>query len=370
MKKWIAYLLCAALLLAVSACTKTGPNPSSLGESSVVSGEVSSKTPDESETPKTGETLVLYTWNGVFPQSVLDEFTEETGIEVDYQTFDRESVMLSRLESGHPYDLVVANDSTAGEIIQKELAQKLDRKKIPNWDCIDPLYQGLSLDPQDEYTVPYGAAVQSIVYSPDAVGEITGYADLWTAKLKDQLGLVPDAQVITGMALMAMGAHYDTTDKAAIEKAGEKLMELVPNVKSISDMNLPDQLVSGEIGAAVMYPTQALSAVLSNKELKLVFPKEGTGFGVQEAFIPAKAEHADAAHAFLDFILRPEIAARCFEYLGFVSTNQAADGYLSEVYRPLLSLPKNYIEIEHLTPGAAQADLETIWKEFREECGK
>lgn len=373
MKKWIAVLLCAALLLAASACTTKQPGPSSLeGSSAQSEGDSSGSANGGTSTGSSGGTLVLYTWASMFPQTVLDSFTEETGIEVDYREFDRETVMLSRISSGRPYeyDLIVANDSTVEEVIKEGLAQTLDREKLSNWNCINPLYQGLSLDAQDEYTVPYGAAVQSIVYSPASVGEITGYGDLWNAVLKDKLGLVPNAQVVAGMALKVTGESYGTTDAAAIQKAGEKLMELAPNVKAVSEMGLPEKLSSGEIGAAVLYPSQAVAAMLENDKLKLVFPKEGTGFGVQEAFIPAKATHVDEAHAFLNYILRPEIAARCFEYLGLVSTNQAADELLSDFYKPLLSLPKNYIELEHLTPSAAQADLDAVWKQFREECEK
>lgn len=375
MKRWISVLLCATLLLlAVAACTTKQPNPSSVVESSAVESEVASSEASGSEnsTAGIGDKMVLYTWISMIPQTVLHDFKAETGIEVDYRTFDRESVMMSRIDSGrsYDYDLIIANDFTVKEAIEKELALKLDREKLSNWNNINPLYQSLELDPQDEYTVPYGAAVQSIVYSPASVGKITGYEDLWNAILKDKLGLVPDAQVAMGMALKASGESYSATDKAAIEKAGEKLMELAPNVKVISDMELPEKLVSGEIGAAVMYPAQALAAMATNEELELVFPKEGTGFGVQEAFIPAKAERVEEAHMFLNFLLRPEIAARCFEYLGLASTNQAADGLLSEFYRPILSLPKNYIEVEHLTPSAAQTDLEAVWKEFRAECGK
>lgn len=372
MKKWIAVLLCAALLLTASACTTKQPGPSSLEGSSTQSGSVSSELPGSKTSANGDGTLVLYTWASMFPQTVLDSFTEETGIEVDYREFDRETVMLSRIGSGRPYeyDLIVANDSTVEEALKEGLALKLDREKLSNWNCINPLYQGLSLDVQDEYTVPYGAAVQSIVYSPASVGEITGYGDLWNAVLKDKLGLVPNAQVVAGMALKVTGESYGTTDAAAIQKAGEKLMELAPNVKAVSEMGLPEKLSSGEIGAAVLYPSQAVAAMLENDKLKLVFPKEGTGFGVQEAFIPAKATHVDEAHAFLNYILRPEIAARCFEYLGLVSTNQAADELLSDFYKPLLSLPKNYIELEHLTPSAAQADLDAVWSKFREECEK
>lgn len=366
MKRLIPLLLCAALLLLLPACagqgTEDDPQESDLSA-------VSSAVEDASDIEDLrGGSLTLYTWSLMVPQTVIDDFTEETGITVNYQEFDEEQTMLTRLGNGQrsQYDLVICNDSTMEQIIADDMAQKLDTGKLTNWHEINPLFQSLSFDPEDEYTVPYGAAVQSIVYDPESVGEITGWEDLWSGILKEKLGIVPNAQMVVGMALKATGSDYFTSDETALLEAKNKLTELLPNVKMTSEMELPQRMADGEIAAAVMYPTQAVATVLANDNLKLVYPKEGTGFGVQEAFIPTGAEHAAEAHAFLNYLLRPEIAVRCFEYLGMVSTNTGADSLFSATYAPVLALPKNYTALEQLqTDPTVQDEVTRIWTEFQ-----
>lgn len=364
MKRWIALVLGAVLLLSLFACTTTEDDP--VGSSSIAE-EVSSSAESELS-PYAGNTLTLYTWSLMIPQSVMSDFTEETGILLDYQTFENEEEMLTRLKSekSGTYDLVICNDASIEQVIAEGLAQKMDPVHIENYKQINSLYQGLSFDPDDEYTVPYGAAVQAIVYDPSIVGEITGWEDLWSSLLKGRLGIVPDSNVAVGMALKAIGQDYQTADEAALKQAEEKLNDLLPNIACVSEMELPEKMASGEIAAAVMYPTQAVATVLANDNLKLVYPKEGTGFGVQEAFLAAGSERTAEAALFLDFLLRPEIGARCFEYLGMMSTNDGADDLLSDAYAPLLSLPKNYIEVEPLQfDSAVQTRVDTIWAEFR-----
>lgn len=370
MKRIFALVLCAAILLILPACAQSGTE-SDLTESAEVSSAVSEES--SSQTVKRDGSLTVYTWSLMLPQTVIDDFTEETGISVDYQEFDSEQTMLERLRSGQnaDYDLIICNDSTMEQVITEELAQKLDQSKLSNRSEINPLYQGLSFDPENEYTMPYGAAVQGIVYNPDMVGEITCWNDLWSEKLKGKLGLVPNSSVTVGMALKVMGEDYATTDTDALKAAEELLSDLVPNVKAVSEMDLPQLMADGELGAAVMYPTQAVATVLANENLKLCFPDEGTGFGVQEMFIPATAENADETHEFINYLLRPEIAVRCFEYLGMSSTNTGADSLLSDAYAPLLALPKNYIEIEPLqTDPAVSEKVKQIWTDFRAECEK
>ena len=175
--------------------------------------------------------LVLYTWENMFPQEVLDGFTEETGISVTYSNFDTDETMLARLEAaeGGDYDLVIADDYIIETAIQEGLVQELDTSKLENYGSINPVYQGQFYDPENKYTVPYGAGVQTIVYDPSAVDvEIKGYADLWDASLEDNLGIIDNFRVVNGMALKVLGESYNTEDTAAIEAAGDKLLELAP----------------------------------------------------------------------------------------------------------------------------------------------
>ena len=118
-----------------------------------------------------GELVLLHLGRTCSPQEVLDAFTEETGIQVTYSNFDTDETMLAWLETakGGDYDLVIADDYIIETAIQQGLVQELDTSKLENYGSINPVYQGQFFDPEDKYTVPYGAGVQTIVYDPSVV---------------------------------------------------------------------------------------------------------------------------------------------------------------------------------------------------------
>ena len=351
MKKFLSAALAALLLVGALA----GCSGSSAGEN--------------------GE-LVLYTWENMFPQEVLDGFTEETGIQVTYSNFDTDETMLARLETakGGDYDLVIADDYIIETAIQQGLVQELDISKLENYGSINPVYQGQFFDPEDKYTVPYGAGVQTIVYDPSVVDvDIQGYADLWDASLEDNVGIIGSFRVINGMALKVLGESYNTEDLAAIDAAGEKLLELAPNIRLIKDDNTQDDLLSGEVGAAVLYTSQVTLAKMANPDLEVVFPQEGIGFGIMAQFIPVNAPHAENAYKFIDYILQPEVAAQCFEYMGYYCTNLDAEQYISEEYRDFLTLPEDIgsgsMEMIENVSAEALEEHQKVWTEFKAACG-
>ena len=180
--------------------------------------------------------LVLFTWEGMFPQEVLDGFEEETGCKIVYSNFDTDETMLEKVSmaKGGDYDVVIADDYILEKIVEEGLATKLDKDKISNWGNINPLYQGQFYDPDDKYTVPYGAGIPLIVYDPDLVDfEIKGYSDLWNDELKDQVAITANYRVINGITLLSMGKSMNEEDVSVIEEAGQKLLELAPNIRLI-----------------------------------------------------------------------------------------------------------------------------------------
>ncbi|MFI3205719.1 MAG: spermidine/putrescine ABC transporter substrate-binding protein [Clostridia bacterium] len=323
------------------------------------------------EEEEAGE-LNLYTWEGMFPQSVLDAFTEETGIVVNYNNFDTDETMLSKLQAadGGDYDLVIADDYIIETAIAEGLVQKLDTSKLSNISSVNPAYQGQFYDPNDEYTVPYGAGVMAMVYNPENVDiEITSYEDLWDASLEDSIGVIGNSRVVTGITLMSMGESMNTEDVATIEAAGEKLLELAPNIRLIKDANIQDDLLSGEIDVALMYSSQTTMAMLTNPELEVVFPEEGVGFGVMAEFIPANAPNAESAYKFIDFILQADTAAECYEYLGYYSANTDADPLIAEEYQSFLTLPDDIDTskmemIQNISNEALEAHT-LVWTAFK-----
>jgi spermidine/putrescine-binding protein len=322
--------------------------------------------------------LVIYTWEEMIPQEIFDDFTRETGVEIVLRTFELNEDMLIELEmaDGGEYDLVIADDYIVEFAIMEGLAQKLNKNLLSNFKNINPFYQHQFYDPNDEYTVPYGAGIQSILYDPAKVNfEIQGFSDLWNPALRKRVGITANYRVINGMVLKTMGKGYNEADPAIIDAAGERLISLAPNIGIIHDMDLDDHILDGTIDVGLMYTDQVFKALMENPNLKMVYPKEGIGFGIMPAFIPVNAPNAEAAHWFLNAIMEKRRGAQCFEYLGYFCTFSASEPYLDPEYRDYLLLPTevrngivvnkfgNYELMLNLTEEAEAAHAR-IWDAF------
>ena len=243
--------------------------------------------------------LVLYTWQGMFPQEVLDDFESETGIKITYSNFDTDETMLEKVSmaKGGDYDVVIADDYILEKVIQEGLAEKLDKDKLSNFENINSLYQGQFYDPTDEYTVPYGAGIPLIVYDPEEVDiDIEGYNDLWDPSLEDSIALTANYRVINGITNLALGKSMNEEDVDSIKETGKKLLELAPNVRMIQDDNTQDALLNGEASVAFLYTSQVTSVLAENPDLKVVYPEEGLGFGVMGMFIPSEEGDREIEH--------------------------------------------------------------------------
>ena len=317
--------------------------------------------------------LVLYTWEEMFPQEILNSFERETGIRVIYRTFETNEEMWDNLveNSGGAYDLVIADDYIVELVTYFGLAQRLNKSRIPNFSNIDSFFQRKLYDPDDEYTVPYGAGVKTIVYDPSRVSiDIRGLGDLWDSSLRNSVGIMGNYRVINGMALKTMGKSYNNSIVTDIAAAGKFLMQLIPNIRIMKDFGLEEDLIAGNISVAVMYTDQVMKSRLERPELRAVFPSEGIGFGTMPAFIPVGAPNADAAHRFLNYILDPERGARCFEYLGYYCTFDASKRYINPRLEEFLIMPQfTNFESMHNINQEAEDEHWRVWEIFTEALG-
>ena len=293
----------------------------------------------------------------------------ETGIKVVYSNFDTDETMLEKLSQakGGDYDVIVADDYIIEQAVSEGLVSELDKDTITNFGNINPLYQGQFYDEKDEYTVPYGAGIPLIVYDPEEVDlDIKGYSDLWDPSLEDSIALIGNYRVINGITLLTMGKSMNEEDVDAIAEAGEKLVELAPNVRMIQDDNTQNALLNGEASVAFLYTSQVTAALAENPDLKVVYPEEGLGFGIMGMFVPSEAPNAKAANEFINYILQPEVTAKCINSVGYYNTNKAADDLVDESLVVPDSVTKG--EIVQNVSQEAEQEYNKIWTEFKAAC--
>lgn len=382
LKRPIALLMAAAVMAAgVQGCGKNSsdtPEETSAQAGEAGGTEAAQAVKDEKTTAaerekKSGDPgeLNIYTWAEYVPQDIIDRFEEETGIRVNYTNFEANEEMLAKLETsgGGEYDIIIASDYIIKIAADEGLVKEIDKEKVPNYSNIDPIFQNFFYDPDNKLTVPYGPGIPLIVYDPSVVAtEITGYDSLWDPSLKDSVALMDSERVVMGMTLKTMGESFNTEDLDVIQAAGDKLLELAPNVRVLSQNQTQDFLLSGEVSAAFLFTSQVVLALSQNPDLQVVYPEEGLGFGVDAAFIPSQAPNSDNAHAFLNFILDGEIGAEVSQQTYYLCPNKASYEFLPEEFQKSLIISTDDVPngefIQDVGPEAT-ALHEELWTEFK-----
>ena len=280
--------------------------------------------------------LNIFTWEGYIDyETVIKPFEEETGINVNYATFASNEEMYEKLSAakGGDYDIVLAGDYILNTCREAGLMQKLDKSIITNYDNLDMTFMSQYFDPDNEYVFPYVAGGPLIVYDPNEVDvEIKGMKDLLDPSLADSIGLIDDARVTIGLTLRSLGYSMNTTDEAQQAEAAAMLEEMRPNIHILEYENLHTYLLSGDIAVAYTFTPFVALALKDRPDLKVVFPEEGIGFGVDGCFIPVNAPHAKNANLFIEFMLRPEIGAIITEWQNYCCTNIPAREILGDWY--------------------------------------
>ncbi|HIQ70628.1 MAG TPA: spermidine/putrescine ABC transporter substrate-binding protein [Candidatus Onthenecus intestinigallinarum] len=317
--------------------------------------------------------LNIFSWDGyVDYASVIQPFEQQTGIKVNYAPFSTNDEMFKKLQENgaSEYDLVIASDYILNTARLEGLMLPLDKEQLPNFANLDERFISQYFDPDNEYVVPYMSGIPLIVYNPDMVQiEIDGFEDLWDPSLADSIGLIDDARVSIGMVLLSMGQSMNTTDDAVLAQAKEKLFALRENIHVLEYENLHNSLISGDISVAYTFTPYVALALDANPNLQVVWPKEGLGFGIDGAFIPANAPHPDNAHTFLNYLLDGQVAAVTAEWQYYCTPNAAAQEFLSDAYKnnPVFNgIYDRFGDAEYvMNLGADESKFQDIWTEFK-----
>ncbi|MGI5883886.1 MAG: polyamine ABC transporter substrate-binding protein [Candidatus Spyradocola sp.] len=318
--------------------------------------------------------LVIFSWADYVDPDLLAQFTEETGIAINYNYFTSNEEMLSKLEAveGGDYDIVIASDYIINIARSEGLLKEIDKEKVPNYSNLNPAYLNQFFDPDGLYTVPYVAGTPLIVYDPSKVTcEITGYNSLWDPSLKDQLVIMDDMRNVIGMTMKSMGYTLNTEDPEVIAQAGEKLLELKPNIRALDGDTPHEKLISGECTIGYIFTSQVSAVLAERPDFQVCYPEEGMGFGIDAFFVPVNAPHADAAFEFLNFMCDPEVSAKASVFTQYINCNSAATEYLPQEFldNAAVNIPSDVLgEIEFMQDISPEAteQMNEIWNTFKQ----
>lgn len=268
----------------------------------------------------------LFGWSEYIPQEVLDGFTAETGIKVNFETYASNEELLSKLVAGgSAYDLVQPSDYTAEVMIRRKMLVPLDVAKLPNLKNIDPALLRLPHDPAGKFTVPYMTGTVGIVVNTDKVKEpILGYKDVFQAKYKDRLVVLNDNRELVTWALYSLGIPANAITPANLDKARPVVAEWVKLVKVFDSDSPKTALLNGDVDIGIVWSGEAAILWNEDKKFQYVLPAEGAHQFIDLLAIPAQSKNQDAAHQFINYILRPEVSKLISEKFPYTNPNLEA----------------------------------------------
>jgi spermidine/putrescine transport system substrate-binding protein len=279
----------------------------------------------------------FYNWSEYLPASVLKAFTKETGIKVNYSTFDSNEMLYSKLKTlkGKGYDLIVPSTYLVSRMRREGMLHKLDKSQIPNFKNLDPGLLNAAFDPGNEFSIPYLWGTTGIVYNtklrPNA--DLKAWKDLWSPDYRKSLLVLDDVRDIFAMALRTLGYSINDTDEAHILEAYAKLKELMPNIKVFNSETPKVFLIGEEVSAGMTWNGEAFKANRENPNIAYVYPREGSLMWMDSLAVPEGAKNIENAYALIDFLLRPDIAKIIVEDVGYATPNAEAFKLLPESTR-------------------------------------
>ncbi len=305
-------------------------------------------------TPAAEEKLLnVYNWSDYIDPKVIEDFTAATGIQVRYDVFDSNEVLETKLLTAHSgYDVVVPSAYFLERQIAAGVFRELDKARLPNLTNMDPELQARAAahDPGNEHSVVYMWGTTGIGYDAEKVRAIMPDApvDSWNlvfdpaivAKFADcGVSVLDDPTDIVATVLLWLGKDPNSQSEADLRLAEERLLAIRPFIRTIHSSQYIEDLANGEVCIAVGYSGDVLQArdraeeAGKAAEIAYSIPREGALMWFDTLAIPADAPHPGNAHAFINFLMQPEVAAANSNFVYYANANAAATALVDEQLR-------------------------------------
>ncbi|AXA68656.1 spermidine/putrescine ABC transporter substrate-binding protein PotF [Pseudomonas oryzihabitans] len=315
-------------------------------------------------------TVRVYNWSDYVGETTLEDFQKATGITPVYDVFDSNETLEGKLLAGHTgYDVVVPSSNFLAKQIKAGAFQKLDKSQLPNWQNLDPalLKQLEKSDPGNQYGVPYLWGTNGIGYNIDKVKAALGTdkLDSWAILFEPEnlkklskcgVSFMDSPDEVYPAVLQYLGLDPNSTNPDDYKKAEAQLLKVRPYITYFHSSKYISDLANGNICVAFGYSGDVFQARSRAEEAKkgvnigYAIPKEGANLWFDLLAIPKDAKSVKEAHAFINYLLQPEVIAKVSDYVGYANPNPQAGELMNAelrqdetVYPPQAVMDKLYV---------------------------
>lgn len=305
--------------------------------------------------PAAADKIVISNWDAYMPDDLLENFTKETGIEAELALHSTNEEIMGKVtvSGGKGFDIIFVTSPFVEALANLGLAAKLDHSKLPNLANLYPAAMELAYDPGLQYSMPYAWGTTGLCYRPDLVtGEPTSWFDLLRPDpaLKGKITMLSTDRWLMAAGLKALGYSVNSTDPEEIRQVRDLLIEAKKSLLAYDDTTFYSKLVSGEAALVHAWDGWCNYAIVENPDIKFVVPKEGSDLWVDTMVIMEASENKDAAHKFIDYVLRPEIGTWVVTNILYKVPNAKAmeglDPALYEQFPNLAMKPADLLKLE------------------------
>jgi spermidine/putrescine transport system substrate-binding protein len=313
----------------------------------------------------------FFNWSNYIGKTTLEDFKNETGVEVRYDLFADEEEMFAKIRAGaRGYDLIVVGDYLIPRFRSLNLIDPVPVGSLKNVDNLVARFRRPTYDP-DETTVPYLWGTTGIAYNKKKLKKPpTSWWDLWDEKYKDRVSMLDNVRDCISVAMQLLNIPQTTKDPRDFDKVRALLIKQKPLVKQYSSSSYLNSLVAGEIDLAMTWSGDLFQAARDNPDLDYVLPKEGTYMWVDCLAIMRGSRHRENTLRLIDYILEPRTAAGIANEVRYATPNQKA---LQFVEKDLLHDPRVYptpavlkqLSLHHVLDSEQSETWNQIWADVK-----
>ena len=265
---------------------------------------------------------------------IIAAFEEETGIKVNYSTYESNEALYAKLKNGGvSVDVIIPSDYMIDRMIAEDMLEELDFSNIPNFSHVDEQFKNPDYDPENKYSVPYTWGTLGILYNTKYVDEadVTGWELMWNEKYAGKILMIDNSRDAFGIAQYLLGYDVNTMDKAELQACADKLAQQRPLVQQYVMDQIYSTMENEEAYIAAYYAGDCMLMMEENEDLAFYLPEhQGFNLFTDAMCIPKGSQEKKAAEMFIDFLCDPEISGANMDYICYASPISAAKDYMED----------------------------------------